>query len=171
MKRKEAPCPARLCVKPDSTHPNAAGVSKPATNATSSFWTVSVATNISLELNSTDDTQSRRVTIYHTAIPGIPAVGAAWSDQHCQTDEGLSITCNPVRRQFFFGAELVHAGFVITICFEAVNDQLECPRYRPNNDQQPYGVHESPIAPPPAVPSPSPAIVVSQASGSSSRPG
>ena len=143
------------------------GMSKPATNATLSVWTVPVATNITLDLNGTDDTQSRHVTIYHTVDTGIPAVGAAWSNQQCQTVDRISIACNPVSRRFFFGAELVHAGFVITICFEAVNDQVECPRYRPNNGQQSYGVHESPVDPPPAVPSTSPAIVVSQASGPS----
>jgi len=64
---------------------------------------------------------------------------------------------NPVRRDFFFGAGLVHAGFVIEICFEAVNDQVECPRYRPNRAHQPYALHQSPAGP-------SPSIIVSQAS-------
>jgi len=145
------------------------GMSKPATNSTLSVWTIPVATNISLVLNGTDDTQSRHVTIYHTAELGVP-VGAAWSDQQCHSVEGLSISCNPVTRRFFFGAELVHAGNVITICFEAVNDQAECPRYRPNNGDQPFGVHESPVSPPPAVPSSTPAIVVSQASGAPPPP-
>ena len=60
-------------------------------------------------------------------------------------------------REFYFGAELVHAGFVIEVCFEAVNDQLECPRYRKNRGAQVYGVHASPVGP-------SPPITVSQAS-------
>ena len=59
------------------------------------------------------------------------------------TTQGLSITCNPVKREFFFDARLVHAGFTLKICFEAVNDQVECPRYRKNLGAQSYGVSVS----------------------------
>ena len=133
------------------------GMSKPAFNATLKIWKVDVSTNITLLFNGTDDTQSRGLVISHTAEKPIPAVGATWGPQKCHSVPGLSITCNPVNRELFFGAELVHAGFVIEVCFEAVNDQLECPRYRKNTGAQAYGVHESPIQP-------SPPIVVSQAS-------
>jgi len=110
--------------------------SNPATNASLFLWTVPVATNLTLLFNATDDTQSRQLVIYHTQPKSIPAVGATWGGPMCKSDARLSIACNPVRRDFFFGAGLVHAGFVIEICFEAVNDQVECPRYRPNRAHQ-----------------------------------
>lgn len=59
--------------------------------------------------------------------------------------------------QYNTEARLIHAGFMITVCFEAFNDQVECPRYRTNTGAkvsvgqyqrdslivQSYGVHES----------------------------
>jgi hypothetical protein len=133
------------------------GMSKPASNASLMIWKVDVSTNVTLLLNGTDDTQSRSLTVFHTAGTGIPAVGAVWRQQQCHGVPSLAITCNPVMREFYFGAELVHAGFVIEVCFEAVNDQLECPRYRKNRGAQAYGVHASSVGP-------SPPITVSQAS-------
>ncbi len=37
----------------------------------------------------------------------------------------------------------MHAGTVVPVCFEAVNDQVECPRFRPNKNStsQAYGLH------------------------------
>ena len=131
--------------------------SPPATNSTKMLWIVPVATNISMLFNGTDDTQSRSLTIYHTSDLGIPPVGTRWGSQACRAVPGLSIQCNPVKREFFFSAQLVHAGLVIQICFEVVSDQVECPRYRKNRGLQPYGVHQSPIGS-------NPPIVVSRAS-------
>jgi hypothetical protein len=106
-------------------------------------WVVPVSTNITISFAATDDAQSRGLTIYHHASHGIPAIGAEWRPQQCSSDSALRITCNPVQRDFFFGAELLHAGHQITVCVEAVNDQAECPHYRKNLGDQSYGVHYS----------------------------
>ena len=106
-------------------------------------WVVPVSTNITLTFEATDDRQSKGLTIYHHTDHGIPALGAEWKQQQCSSSSSERVTCNPVQRDFFFSAELIHAGAQITICVEAVNDQAECPRYRKNNGNQQYGVHYS----------------------------
>jgi hypothetical protein len=124
-------------------------------------WVLPISTNVTITFEATDDRQSKGLTIYHHADHGIPAVGAEWRPQRCNILGSDRVTCNPVQRDFFFSAELIHAGAQITICVEAVNDQTECPRYRKNNGIQNYGVHYSAagIATPP--------IMTSQASETS----
>jgi hypothetical protein len=54
----------------------------------------------------------------------------------------------------------------MTVCVEAVNDQIECPRYRKNPAaaNQSFGVHFSPPPPPPQSLSSATTIATSQAS-------
>jgi len=116
--------------------------SNPPSNASTATYTIAVATNLTFFLNASDDAQTRALVISNTAEPGIPSVGAIWHDQECTSipDPHL-IVCNPVARALTFNAELVHAGTVIPLCFEAVNDQVECPRFRRNTGPQGAAVH------------------------------
>ena len=112
--------------------------SYPATNATTRTYTIFVATNITFYLNASDDVQTRHLTVGNTADPGVPAVGSLWHEPGCSASIQPSgpVVCNPTTRAFTFNAELVHGGSITTLCFEAVNDQIECPRYRANTGPQ-----------------------------------
>ena len=134
--------PVIRCTKPTLQHPFAPR------NIDKFFWSnptwvVPVATNLTLSWTAKDDSQTKMLTIRHNVHHGIPSVGARWHTPTCTVDSGLGVTCNPARRDFFFEAQMIHAGTQITVCVEAVNDQSECPLYRKNTGAQAYGIHFS----------------------------
>ena len=130
--------PILRCTKPTvKLH----AASRAAANATAGRYVVPVATNISFFLNATDDVQTRALRIFHTADPGIPAFGATWEPAGCAVNASQQLTCSPTHREFSFASQLVHAGTAPRVCFEATNDQVECPPYRRNAGAQPYGTH------------------------------
>jgi hypothetical protein len=86
----------------------------------SSTYVVPVATNISFGLAAVDDLQTRVLTIFHRADPGIPSTGARWSSPACITNSNMQVTCNAVQRNFSFSAGLEHAGW----CIRAFHDAL-----------------------------------------------
>ena len=121
-----------------------------ANTAKTYFWgtttyTVPVSTSLTILFMAEDDLQTRSVSIYHHVDHGVPSVGAEWKEPLCVSgsQNGQQVTCNPVTRAFVFKANLVHAGTQMTVCVEAVNDQIECPRYRKNNAAQLYGTYAS----------------------------
>jgi len=125
------------------------------------LWEIPVSTNISFMFEGVDDAQTSVLRIHHHADHGIPSLGAEWKAPQCTSDSAQRVTCNPVKRELYFGAEMIHAGAQMTICVEAVNDQQECPRYRKNNAAaatQPFAQHFSAAG---VLPSP---ITTSQAS-------
>ena len=97
---------------------------------------VPVATNITLSFIG-QDANGTTLKIRQKADPGLPAVGCYWDNHTCT---GQNASCNSVSRNFSFAAKLYYVGSSTIICFQAVNDQLQCPRYVPNLGSQDYGV-------------------------------
>ena len=91
--------------------------------------------NVTLFFNGSDDPQSKNLTIRHKSEPGIPSLGCMWSAQSCVLNTPSCV------RNFTFAAQLVYAGQNISVCFEAANDQKQCPYYQKNSGVQPYGVY------------------------------
>ena len=105
------------------------------------YLIVPAASNATLFFKGSDNPISKNLTIRHRGEPGIPAVGCLWSAQMPQPCSVPNIVCREVVRNFTFAAPLIYAGQNISICFEAVNDQTQCPYYQRNSAFQPYGVY------------------------------
>uniref|UniRef100_A0A7S1HLK0 LysM domain-containing protein n=1 Tax=Hemiselmis andersenii TaxID=464988 RepID=A0A7S1HLK0_HEMAN len=117
------------------------------TSTNGSVFTVPVATGVGFKLEAEDDYQTRTLGIFHRADPGVPSTGSLWGPAVCLqnlTAPSGPVTCNPLTRHFNFTAGLEHAGIDYPVCFEATNDQIECPPFRPDSGVVPYGTWHGP---------------------------
>jgi hypothetical protein len=98
-------------------------------------FTVPTLSIITFVIRGSDGPQTRNLTIRHKSEPGIPSLGCVWSTQSCAMN---SSACT---RNFTFSSQLLYSGQNISVCFEAVNDQKQCPYYQTNSVVQPFGVY------------------------------